>query len=146
MCICTLTSAALLLQTSWYIIPVANLSWEVLLPFLSPWVPYIIRLMSAGTKNFISCEIQQFLQYRTSLYVLYSFHEFSTSFSLFSQVVKLLLESNENSFLPSYLHWTTQICGRKVNLLLRLLCFVIFIVILTNKSHSFCNRVNMQFK
>lgn len=55
---CTSISAALVLRMSWYIIAAANLSWEVLLPLLSPWVPYTIRLLSAGTKYLISCDIQ----------------------------------------------------------------------------------------
>lgn len=69
--ICTWASAALVLQISWYIIPVANLSSEALLPLLSPWVPYIIRLLSAGTKYLIFCDIHNY--YNTKiLYLLRS--------------------------------------------------------------------------
>lgn len=139
-----------MLQTSRHIIPVANLSSEALLPLLSPWVPHIIRLLSAGTKYLLFSDIQQLLQYKNSLYLLCSgnvhFMHSPPASAYFHKLLNCYLSEMKTHYFPSYIHWTTEICGGKVNLFLRFLCFVLFIVILTIKSHSFWSHAIMQFK
>lgn len=69
--ITVLSSAICLLQYSQYCIPVTNLSRLTLLLLLSPWVPYMTRLLSAETKHvmysnyynrkFILCTLEMFV-------------------------------------------------------------------------------------